>query len=169
LVSGEVGGQVVGIADGFEEGAESVVVLLGEGIILVIVATAAREAEAEEGSACGLNQISHELGSAAGLFVEQGGRIVLGPETEEAGCDQGILLCEGGRGTRDEFIPGEVLSNELIERFVGVEGSNDIIPKPPCLRTKLIPVEPVTIAVTNDVQPLSGGLLPVGWGCKELV
>src|SRR4051794_27991638 len=77
LFSFKIKGQIVAKFDSFKKRPQPVVVGLGNGIKLVIVAAAARKGEPQEGGAGGFHQIVHEGGAHTGAFSKKGGAVVV--------------------------------------------------------------------------------------------
>ena len=73
-----------------EEGSESVVIFLGQWIGFVVMASAAREGQAQECRSGRLGQIGQNLCPRSVLFIEEFGRVVVGSEPKIACSDQAI-------------------------------------------------------------------------------
>ena len=113
----------VGVLRVIEESHEFEVFLLGNGIVLVSVTLGTRHRSAHPNGHGGVGAIDD--GRVAKLFVA-GAAFIIGHRVPmERGGDQLLL----GR-VLDE-ISGDLFDGELIERFVVVEGFDDIIPIAP--------------------------------------
>src|SRR6185295_18644592 len=106
-----VGGGFV-VFDVFDEGQERVIVGLGDGIELVLVAAGAADGQAHE---CGGNRadVVVEIVVFGGFFVV--GLVVPDAQTPEAGGDEGIV------GDVVDFIAGELLADELVVGLVLIQ------------------------------------------------
>ena len=105
-----------------EKRQQRVVVALGDGIDLVVVAAGAIHGEPQEDLARGGDQIIK-------LIVEREfpvGRIVVpNPQTVITGGDQTLGAAVG------QFVAGQLFPNEPVVGFVGVEGADDVVAVPP--------------------------------------
>ena len=77
LIVDQVQRQVIGEFHAFKKCTQAEVVGLQQRIELVVVTPAAGHRESQESTAGRLGEIGHQFGSAAVLFVEQPGRIVV--------------------------------------------------------------------------------------------
>src|SRR5688500_16631119 len=107
--------------------------------------------------------------SRAGLLVEQSGRVVMRAKPQISGGDQQILLRQRCRRTAQQLIASELLADKLVVRLIGIERANHVIAKPPGLRTKLVPIKAIAVAVANHVEPQPRRVLAIAWRSQELV
>ena len=77
LIGGQVQRQVIGEFHAFKKGPQPEVIGLQQRVELVVVTPAAGHRESQESTAGRLGEIRHQFGTAAVLFVEQPGRIVV--------------------------------------------------------------------------------------------
>ena len=135
---------------GAEEARERVVVPLAEGIELVIVAASAADRETEEGATDGVDLLVHRVEMQL-LFVTL--REHLRPEREETRSDHLTATLLGSLCGHE--ITRDLLANELVERFVVIEGINDVVPVTPGLVEGVVAVTAVRVGVAHEVQPVA--------------
>jgi hypothetical protein len=64
-------------------------------------------------------------------------------------------LCQIVERRFNEFVTRELLAYELVERLVSVEGSNDIVTKPPGIGPFFVDVcIAFAVGIAGDVQPM---------------
>ena len=52
------------------------------------------------------------------------------------------------------FITGQLLSDELVIRFVRIEGVDHIVSKPPCIRVMAVVLEALRFRKPHNIQPM---------------
>jgi hypothetical protein len=137
-----------------EEGEEAVVIALGDGIELVVVAMSAAKREAEPRDADRIDAIGDVL-DAIFLFDDAAFGIddVIAKETG------GNALVERGIG---EQVPGDLLGDELVVGEIAVEAlDHPVAPAPH--RAGRIVIESMSVGVAGHVEPIEGHALAVAW------
>ena len=135
-----------------EEGLKAVIVALGDGIELVIVALCAAEGQAEQ---CGGRRVGdvelhiHALAVQVILVATVAGR------GEKAGGDEIVV------GIGSDFIPGHLLADELIERLVVVERFDDPIAITPREWPRIVHLIAFGVGVARDVKPVPAPALAI--------
>ncbi len=145
-----------------EDGLQGVEIALEDGIELVVVAAGAIDGHAEEG----LADIGGDLGEdfLAALFgIDIAGDQVLGAGAQVA-CGDECFVVAGGH-----FVAGDLLANEAVVGFVGLEGMNDVVAVAPGVGALEIEFEAVGIGVAYDVEPFGGPAFAVGRGSQQAV
>ena len=155
LIGDQIQRKVIGEFHAFKKGPQPEVVGLQQRVKLVIMTPAAGHRESEESTARRLGEIGHQFGSAAVLFVEQPGRVVVRPQTQVTRGDQRILLGDSARRAFQQFIARQLLENKPVEGLVGIEGPDHVVAEPPGPGPELIPIEAIAVAVADDVEPLA--------------
>ena len=126
---------------------------LGQRIVFVVVAAAARHRQAQQRAAGGLDEVGHEFGTATVLLVERRCGVVVRSEPEKAGGDEAIAVGRRGRSATEQFVTRQLFADELVQWLVGVERSDDVVAVAPRLGAELVPVETVAVAVAHRVEP----------------
>ena len=57
---------------------------------------------------------------------------------------------------RPQHIAGDLLLQKTVVRFVGIEGTNDVVAVGPRIRSELVALKAVRIRIVGDVQPMPG-------------
>ena len=153
------GGWAFGELGGGEDGLEGVVVVGGDGIEFVVVATGAFEGLAEEGDADGVGDVVQE--ALAGDFGDFHAGEFPGAHAEETGGDDEFGV------VRVEFVTGDLFANELVVGFVVVEGANDVVAVAPGVAAFEVVGETGGVGVANDVEPVAGHAFAVVGGGEE--
>ncbi len=154
---GLVSGDCV-IPDTVEEGHEAVVVLLGEWILFVIVATGTSEAHPEEGFSGDLHDVGEHI-----VFCERGvcGTDVALHDAKEP---------RGGDGlTRwgDQLVACNLFRDEARVGDVVVEGVDEVIAEAPNVVFVSVVLESFCFCVANNVHPVARPFLAVVGTCEE--
>ena len=114
------------MGDTLKSGADAVVILCGNGIKLVIVAACAVDGEAKESAAGGRDHVIQSGGTDVllrdDILIAD---IIIGPCDEEGAADADLRIV-----WRDD-IARKVLDDELVERFVVVDGLDDVVAERP--------------------------------------
>ena len=143
-----------------EEVEELVVFLLGDGVVLVVVAPSALPGEAHEDGGGGLsavaNVLDEPLGGVDAAFVV---KAVVAVETG------GELLPEGGVF---ELVPGELFDEELVVGHVVVEGFDDPVAPWPHVAEGVAFVA-IAVGIAGGVEPAPGHVLAITGGVHEAV
>ena len=126
----------------------------------MVVAARAIHREAEENLA-GRGHDVIEAVVAGQLAVS--GLVVPNAEPIEAGGDDGVGV---GRG---EFIAGELLAEEAVVRFVGVEGADDVVAEAPRVRLVAVALVAVALGEAHEVEPVAAPLLAVARRVEQTV
>lgn len=146
----EIGAAGLGIepdVEGLEDGAEAVVVGVLDGVVFVVVAFDALHGESEQGA-----------GGVLDGFIEPGGAV---EEVVAAGeVAGGAEVCAVFRG---ELVGGELLEDDVVVAFVGVEAFDDpVTPVPEVfLAVAELIAEAVPVAVAPDVHEVACPALSV--------
>ena len=156
-------GLAIGAAD--EETGERVVVALGDGIELVVVAAGAGDGHAEEGFRHHVEAVVHAV---ALVLADVHGRMHFLAEEPEAGAEDGFVAAGVGvqAGLRDE-VAGEVLDDELVVRHVGVEGADDVVAVVVGVRDDWLELVTARLGVTDEVEPVACPALAESRGGEE--
>ena len=149
-----------------EEGLEAVVILLEERVELVVVATRALEADAEERVGARVRDVfENALPLAAHVAVVP----LVNAGAEVAGGDEVFWVLGFGFGAEVEFVTGELLAHELVVGLVGVEGLHHVIAVAPGLRAVFVGAIAVGLGVADEVEPVARPLLAVTRAGEEFV
>ena len=135
-----------------EKRQQRVVIALGDGIDLMVVAAGAIHGEPQKDLARGGDQIIK-------LIVEREfpvGRIVVpNPQTVITGGDQTLGTAVG------QFVAGQLFPNEPVVGFVGVEGADDVVAVPPSMGLGLVGLVAVGLGEAHQIKPMPSPLLAV--------
>ncbi len=134
----------LGLGGVVEEGVETVVLLLGDGVELVLVALGATGGQAEEHRRKGVgpvDRVDHPI-----LVID---RAALAGGRMRSNESAGDLILELRLG---EQISGELTDDELIERWVLVEQFDDAITVGPHL-TIVVEMQAVSVGVARRIEP----------------
>ena len=142
-----IGDVIVRLKRVVEVSHKTVIVVVGDGVVFVGVALGTAGGEAKPSGAGGGDAVGHGVktelkGIDAPLLVEHG-------VTVEAGGDDLLGSCIG------KHVAGKLFDRELIEWFVGVERSNDVVAVGPN-RTVTILFITIGVGITGEVEPSSG-------------
>ena len=151
----------VGILDTGDEGLHGVVILGGDGIELVIVATGAADAEAEEG----LAEVHDHLINGV-LACEALGGIVL---ADLAGQQHGGGDEESGGGVLAHGISYYLFLDEAIVGRVVVEGADDVVAVGPGIGALGVDLKAVRICVAHDIEPVLRPAFAVAFAFEQAV
>lgn len=112
------------VVERFEDGAETVVIGVGDGVVAVVVALGAGDGEAHERGGDGFDSVGEDL-IAGEVGVGDGGVGGVRGHAEEAGGGEEVgvvLVVDGGGGgvvgDASEFIAGELFCEEAVPRHV---------------------------------------------------
>ena len=89
----------------------------------------------------------HRLHAHPGMFVGSH------PQVTDGQLVAGIRLVQ--------FISGNLLCHELVERHISIEGTNNVIPIPPGDRTRIVTGKATGVSITGDIQPVLGPLFSI--------
>ena len=143
-----------------EEGEELIELPLRHGVVFVVVAASAPQGQGEPGCPGGLEPIHHVLGLPLLIDGPE-----LGVEPVVPVEPRGHLLPEGGVG---EEVAGQLLEGELVERHVGVERLDHVVPPAPH-GAPGIALKPAAVGVPGHVQPAGGHVLAVAGALEKPV
>ena len=153
----EIPGFVGGVV---EKRGELEMVFLRDGIELVVVAGGATGGEAEEGGPEGLDAVAGEVHRH---FFGDGAAFVGGDAAaHEAGGGEFVDVLGG------KEVAGELFADEAVERFVGVEGADDVIAVRPD-RAVVVEMQAVGVAVASVVEPVTRPVFAVARAGEEAV
>ena len=138
---------------GIEEGCELVELLLGDGVVLMVVALRAphREPQPDGSQRSGAVQhlfVAKLLGVGAAFAIRQGIAV-------EAGGHQHFLVAAR------QQIAGNLLDGELVERQIAIERFDHPLPVAPRPGTRAVLLVAVAIGVTRQVQPVAAPLFAI--------
>jgi hypothetical protein len=139
---------------GAEDAGHGVVVGLGDGVELVIVAAGAADGETEEGAGGGIDLVVDNIHAV--LFLVGFAEFV-SAEGEEAGADDVVAFGVGVSG--GEEIAGDLGADEFIVGFVAVEGVDDPIAVLPGDGEGEVAATAGRIGVAGDVEPVAAPAL----------
>ena len=148
---GERGGDVL-FDCGVEEREELIVLPVGNGVVLVGMATGAAHGESHERQTRGVGPVHHLLHPVllrvhAALGI--GERVAVKPG--------GRLLLHGG--VRQQ-VAGQLFHHELVVGKVAVVGVDDPLAVAPGMGPHVVLLETVAVGVAGQVQPVAGPALP---------
>ncbi len=150
------GGHVAGL----ERGGEGVVIRLGDGVELVVVAARAPDGEAQERRGGGVHQIVDPL---VLVFHRIVGLVVPSAESQEPGGDQGTL------GAVREFVAGQLLQHEPIVGNIAVDAAHDPVAVLPGERLGGVALVAVGVGVSDQIEPMARLALGVGGARKQAI
>ena len=137
----------LGELSGRETGLHRVVVMRRHGIELVIVATCALKRVRKKGLADRICYIIEE--ALPSDFGDLHSGEFPGPHSEKTDGDELFRI------VRRKFIAGDLLHNELIEWFVCVETSHDIIAEAPGIAALVVIRKAAAVCIAHDIQPMT--------------
>ena len=149
------------VANPPKSGIPSVVILLGNGIKLVVVASAASHRQAQEGLGGGPDDFIDGVGSYLGCLRRILVANIIIRAAYQEGCADGNTWVVGC-----ELIPCQMLQNQLIQGLVCVEGVDDVVPKWPGIEDDFIALESTTFTKANHIQPVASPAFSVGRGVQ---
>ena len=135
-----------------EDAGERVVVALGDGIELVIMALRTGNRGAEEALADSVDDVRDGL-----LRDAFSSRIITMPALAEAqghGAEEAFVQATARVHARREEVPGELFKDELFERHVGVEGADEVVAVAPGVLRRRVPLVAVGVRVMHDIHPV---------------
>ncbi len=151
--------------DGFgaaKDPGQRVIVLRGHGVKLVIVAAGATERKSQEGLADSIDLLID--GVHATLFLVRASND-FGADHQEAG--RGNLFVPLFLAGAGKKVARDLLTHELVERFVFVKRIDDVVPKAPCVVVGKVLVQPVGIGVAGTIQPVAAPALAELLGAQQ--
>ena len=153
-VAASAHGAVIGIRAG-EDAGERVVVAGRDRVELVVVAPGATDGQTEEPARGDVHLVVHhlELGILHAGLVES-----LGADGEEAGRDQQLVAF--GLVLVGQLVAGDLLMDEPVVRFVGVERADDVVAILPRVGIVQVAVQAGGLAVAGHVEPGAAPLFP---------
>jgi len=100
----------------------------------MIVALRAADGQSEQGRGHDLDRVRHDL-VAHRVWIGKGrGGGAVGAHAQEAGGDKQLALLGVGErvlgvglGCARQFVAGELFGDKLVERFVGIKGTDDLV------------------------------------------
>ena len=152
--------QVIARQERREERLQPVIVLLEDRIELVIVATGAAHAQAQEDLTRDVGDVVEDVGPlSAGVALV----VLVGPQSKVAGRDAkfGVIGIE--------FVAGELLGQESIIRFVGIQALDDVVAISPRSGSIRILAITVRLGVADQVEPVACPSLAVAGGCEQAI
>src|SRR5690606_558829 len=135
---------------------QAVVVLLRDRIELVIVTAGAADRQPQKRLGCRgdhfVECVRPDLRRLGGILIAD---IVVGSSNQKRAADRNRGIVRG------ENIARQMLANELIERLVLVERTDDIVAERPQAADQKVALEAVALAESHDIQPVSAPPLAV--------
>ena len=173
---GEEGGLIageLGLGDIGEDTVEGVVVLGGDGIEFVVVATGAGDGEAEEGFRGHVDAVVDDVVGITVEFVAER-KETQGSERAliDGGLAAGILGFRFLYGLDEEAVGGELFDDELVVRFVAVEGVDDVVAVGPGVGVAEVFAAfgvALGVGVAGNIEPVTAPAFAVGGGGEEAV
>ena len=138
-----------GVARAVENAVQRVIIARRDGIEFVIVTACAAQAQAQ-----------HGLTQRVDRVLDRQVVIILRVESEAAG-DREItggrraFRVQLARAASREDVPGDLLAQELVVRFVRVEGIDDVIAIAPRERHRVVRSLARSIRVAHDIEPVA--------------
>ena len=138
------------------KGFDAVVVLVGNGIVLVVVTAGASQGDSQKHRPGGIHHIRQEI---APLIARS---LYLYLQVQEGGGNSPIfpVISEG--------VPRYLLLDESVVRLVLVERPDDVVPVAPHVGQGIVQPAPHRIAVTHHVHPVPGPALAVAGVGQQL-
>src|SRR5262245_1084943 len=156
--------EVLGLGCG-KEGFEGIIIPLGDGIELMVVAESAVERQTQESKADGASHLGkYFLANHLGVQVAAD-QMNLTAAMKTRG-DQKLFLPLAAFG-RCQNVPADLLGHEAVERQVSVEGTRHIVAVAPGMRAGPVNLVTIGFGITNDIQPVLSPALAVMWGRKK--
>ena len=132
---------------------ESIVIPLRDRVVLVRVALAALQRQAQP-------HFAQRVGSIDGPFDA-----ILFPINSAFGVDKRVTVKTGGNvligGRAGEEVAGNLLDRELIEGHIIVECLDDPVPPTPSVRPRTVRLVAVTVGVASHVKPVAAPSLTI--------
>jgi len=145
----------IGFIGGGENGLQAVVISLGDGIELVIVAACAMNGTAGESrddrsdDIVAIEVLSDD--PVDGIFADIAeGTFVPGTRGEETGGDEGCGIA------REKDVAGDLFPNEAGVGFVGIEGLNEVVAIGPDVIPNAVLVVTMRFGIVYEIHPVSG-------------
>ena len=136
-----------------EDGLQAVIIFLGDGIELVVVAARALDGEAQNSASDGGDHVVQILVAEFGIvfFAEAH----LGVIAQEAGGDQAVV------GHLRQFVSRQLFAEESVVRLVLIERADDVIAIAPGVGAVEIMFEAVGVGIAGNVEPVTSPALAV--------
>ena len=136
-----------------QEAEQRVVIGLGNGVELVVVATGASDAQPEEGRARRAKHVVEVVEFRRGGVIRL---IVPDVQSVEASSDEtgSPFRCEGRFGLEGrfgQFVTRELFSHELIVGLVAVEAGDDVVAVTPGVRLRSVALVPVALGIADQI------------------
>ena len=136
-----------------ENSLERKILPLRKGIVFVVVTAGAGQGQPEERGARGVDPVSvlivFEFAGDHARFLQDGASGV------EAGGETRVGIA------REKFVAGDLLLDETVERFVGVERTNDVVAIAIRVAEEEIGLEAAGVGVARDIEPVAAVALAV--------
>ena len=143
-----------------EESGQAIEILLCDGIKFVVVAVCAADGQSQKCSAVRLGSLA--LVVDAQFFNERAAFAAADARAQVGRSDQSVESFPG------KHVTGNLFPDELVKRFVLVEGANDVIAVGPNA-AEIVEMKSVRIAIAGHVEPVVSTVLPVAWTCQQAV
>ena len=129
----------------------------------MIVALGAADGQSKQRRGDNFDRVSDDLVAHQVIVIHGGRSRAIGTHAKKAGGDEQFARVRRGqcrlravaRGT-SQFVAGELLGDELVERLVGIEGADDIIAILVSVGARRIRVAvAVRVSVARDIEPVA--------------
>ena len=154
------------VTDALEHSFERVVILRGDWIELVIVATRAVDRHAEKCLPNDANHIFEILFANAPLHHLA---LLAGADFIPRTCDEKARRDDSIRRARRQDIACNLLARELIVGLVRIEALDHVIAVTPRVGTKLVALESLAFTEARDVEPMPRPTLPISRISQQLL
>ena len=147
------------VAAGEKHAGEGVVVFVGDGVKLVVVAARAAEREPEE---CLAECVEPIVGAVSLVLSQIGGRLHLFTEIPKAGAHHRFIRagCRiDPRGGQE--VAGNLLAHKLVVGKIGIEGPHDPIAILPGIGERVVDVVAAGLAEAGHIEPVPGKALAI--------
>ena len=149
-----------------EHASDGVVVLVGDGVELVVVAASAPKSHAEERLPEGVDPV---VGAVGRILGDVDRRMDLLAEIPKACSDHRLIGAGGVQPGTVEKVAGDLLADELVVGEIGVEAVDHPVAITPGVGNGEVELVATRLAIADDVEPVAGKPLAEVGGCEEPV
>ena len=143
-----------------EDSGEGVVIALGNGVELVIVAAGAAERQAEEDATHGVDLFIDNVSA----FLD---RVLFGQDLGADGEEAGGCNPVGGGGSHE--IAGQLFAHELVVGEIAIKGVDDPVAIAPGEWVSVVFVTAVGVAVAGEIEPVAPPAFTVMRGGQQFI
>ena len=146
--------RATGPAGGHEDGPKGVIIALGDGLQLVVVASGTGHGGRQEDFREGVHLVINHL--LMDPVEVQAAAVAMLSKVIKHGPDQAFIRACGGIDTRlFKQVASQLLFQELVETDVGIEGPNQIIAIFVRALGRVVPLISISVGVSNGVHPVA--------------